>query len=159
MSNSTHLNLKGEVHMVDISAKDATKRMAHARSVVYLGAKAKSAVEHDQLNKGELWATARLAGIMAAKKTDSLIPLCHSLSLSSVEIDMALIEQGIQIDARVFTTGQTGVEMEAMTAVSISALTVYDMLKSVERGIEIGSIVLMEKRGGKRGDYERSVET
>ena len=159
MSKSTHLNAKGEVHMVDISAKDITRRMAHARSFVRLGTKAWAAVEEDQLHKGELWATARLAGIMAAKKTDSLIPLCHSLALSSVDIDMALVEGGIQIDARVFTAAQTGVEMEAMTAVSVSALTVYDMLKSIERGIEIGSIVLVEKRGGARGDYLRDSET
>ena len=145
--------------MVDISAKDSTERMAHAQGFVRLGPKARRAVKDDQLHKGELWATARLAGIMAAKKTDSLIPLCHNLALSSVEIDLELQTEGIQIDARVVTTAQTGVEMEAMTAVSVSALTVYDMLKSLERGIEIGSVVLVEKRGGSRGDYVRVTDT
>ena len=131
--------------------------MAHARAFVRLGEDARQVARDDCGRKGELWATARLAGIMAAKKTDDLIPLCHGLSLTSVQVDMALQDEGIQIDARVFTSGKTGVEMEAMTAASVSALTVYDMLKSVERGISIDSIVLIEKRGGSRGDYRRSV--
>ena len=159
MGNSTHLNQKGEVHMVDISAKSETQRMAHARALVLLGEAARGVVKDDAGHKGELWATARLAGIMAAKKTDDLIPLCHGLSLTSVEVDMALVDEGIQIDARTYTSAKTGVEMEAMTAVSVAALTVYDMLKSVERGISIGSIALIEKRGGSRGDYRRPSDT
>ena len=150
------MNDKGEVHMVDISDKPETQRMAHARAFVRLGEDARKVAEADGGHKGELWATARLAGIMAAKKTDDLIPLCHGLSLTSVEIDMALVDRGIQIDAKTYTSGRTGVEMEAMTAASVSALTVYDMLKSVERGIAIESIVLIEKRGGIRGDYHRA---
>lgn len=145
--------------MVDISAKDTTHRMAHARAIVLLGDEARKVVEQDSGHKGELWATARLAGIMAAKKTPELIPLCHGLSLSALQIDMELTAEGIQIDARATTTAQTGVEMEAMTAASLSALTVYDMLKSVERGIKIASIVLVEKRGGIRGDYLREPST
>ena len=133
--------------------------MAHARALVRLGEDARRVAESDGGRKGELWATARLAGIMAAKKTDDLIPLCHGLALTSVEVDMSLVELGIQIDAKAHTSGRTGVEMEAMTAASVAALTVYDMLKSVERGIVIESIVLMEKRGGSRGDYRRSETT
>ena len=145
--------------MVDISAKSETQRMAHARAFVRLGEAARSVAKEDGGHKGELWATARLAGIMAAKKTDDLIPLCHGLSLTSVEVDMALLDEGIQIDARTYTCAKTGVEMEAMTAASVAALTIYDMLKSVEREISIESLVLIEKRGGSRGNYRRSSET
>ena len=146
MSKSTHLNPKGEVHMVDISAKDVTSGWPMLGHLYVLEPKL-TAVEEDQLHKGELWATARLAGIMAAKKTDSLIPLCHSLALSSVDIDMALVEGGFR-SMPVFTAATNRCRDGSHDAVSVSALTVYDMLKSIERGIEIGSIVLVEKRGG-----------
>ena len=155
MGESSHLNSKGEVHMVDISAKAETRRFAHARAGVRFGVEARRAVEADQLEKGELWATARLAGIMAAKRTAELIPLCHPLPLTSVMVDMVLVDYGIEIDAKIQTDGKTGVEMEALTAASIAALTVYDMLKSIEQGIELTSVVVIEKSGGRRGTYRR----
>lgn len=155
MGESSHLNAKGEVHMVDISEKSETLRFAHARANVLIGADARRAIQNDQLDKGELWATARLAGIMAAKRTSELIPLCHPLPLTSVELDLHLNDSGLVIDAKVKTHGQTGVEMEALTAASIAALTTYDMLKSIEQGIEVSSVSLVKKSGGRRGAYRR----
>lgn len=157
----THLNPQGEVHMVDVGGKQATRRVAVAEARVLMGAKARrlafpSAVAKDEASKkGDVLATARIAGIMAAKKTSELIPLCHPLALSHVAIDIVSRRYGAQITVTAETTGPTGVEMEAITAASVAALTLYDMLKAVERGITIETVRLLEKKGGKSGHWRR----
>ena len=141
--------------MVDVSAKDETRREAVAEGRVTINAAARRAIRDRAVAKGDPLQTARIAGIMAAKRTSDLIPLCHPLPLSSVEVDLRALSTGYAIEARVTTMGRTGVEMEALVAVSAAALTLYDMLKAVDRGIVIGPIQLREKRGGRSGDYRR----
>lgn len=157
MSKLTHLNSEGEAHMVDISAKADTARTAIAQSQVQLSADIVSAITDDRLPKGDLLATARIAGIQAAKKCSELIPLCHPLPLSKVTVDIELQEQSLVITALCKTTGKTGVEMEALTAASVAALTVYDMCKGIDKGMIIGATKLLRKTGGKSGDWSVGV--
>ena len=153
MSKLTHLNSEGEAHMVDVSAKADTARTAIAQSQVQLSADIVTAITDDRLPKGDLLATARIAGIQAAKKCSELIPLCHPLPLSKVTVDIELQEQSLVITALCKTTGKTGVEMEALTAASVAALTVYDMCKGIDKGMIIGATKLLRKTGGKSGDW------
>jgi cyclic pyranopterin phosphate synthase len=151
----THLNEKGEVHMVDVGDKDVTRRIAVAEGIVKMSPQLVEKFITGDLEKGDAAAVARVAGIMGAKKTSELIPLCHTISLSAVDISLESGGHGIVITATVSTTSQTGVEMEALTAVSVTALTIYDMVKSVERGVTIDSVHLRMKDGGRTGRWER----
>lgn len=153
MSKLTHLNPSGEAHMVDVSAKADTLRTAIAQSQVELTAAIVAAITDDNLPKGDLYATARIAGIQAAKKCSDLIPLCHPLPLSKITVDIELQGNSLLITALCKTTGKTGVEMEALTAASVAALTVYDMCKGLDKGMIIRDTKLLEKSGGKSGDW------
>ncbi|MDD2457936.1 MAG: cyclic pyranopterin monophosphate synthase MoaC [Eubacteriales bacterium] len=156
----SHLNERGEAHMVDVGAKAATLRTARAQAIVHLQPATLQAILGGQLPKGDVLATARIAGIMAAKKTSDLIPLCHPLALEKVSI--VFTPQGmdrLHIESLVQLTGKTGVEMEAMTAASVAALTLYDMVKAIDRGLVIESIQVLEKTGGKSGHYLKNKET
>jgi cyclic pyranopterin phosphate synthase len=152
----THLAASGAAHMVDVSEKAVTERIATAEGRVLMSASTLKLVVDGNAKKGDVLGAARIAGIMAAKRTHELIPLCHPLLISKVEVelipDTAL--PGIRVLASVKVTGQTGVEMEALTAVSVACLTIYDMVKSAERGMRIEGIRLVEKRGGKSGAYQ-----
>jgi cyclic pyranopterin phosphate synthase len=141
--------------MVDVSAKPTTTRVAVAEASIQMSAAARRAVRSRAVRKGDPLQAARLAGILAAKRTSDLIPLCHPLPVSSIEVDLSPVRTGYRIKARVVTVGQTGVEMEALVAVGIAALTVYDMLKAVDRGMSIGPIRLLEKQGGGSGHFRR----
>ena len=149
----THLGKSGEARMVDVSAKPATERIAVAEGRVLMAKKTLDLVLKGNAKKGDVLGAARLAGIMAAKRTHELIPLCHPLALSKVEVDIAPERGGLRVLAAVKVTGPTGVEMEALTAVSIACLTIYDMVKAAERGMRIEGIRLVEKMGGKSGHY------
>jgi cyclic pyranopterin phosphate synthase len=151
----THVDDRGRVRMVDVGGKPTTAREAVARGTITLSAAARRAVRSGQVKKGDPLQTARIAGIMAAKRTSDLVPLCHPLALTSVAVDLTPTRTGYTIEARVRTSGPTGVEMEALTAVSIAALTVYDMLKAVDREMVISDIRLIEKRGGASGEFRR----
>jgi cyclic pyranopterin phosphate synthase len=153
MSKLTHLNRSGEAHMVDVSAKADTARAAIAQSQVELTPAIVAAITDDNLPKGDLYATARIAGIQAAKKCSDLIPLCHPLPLSKITVDIELQDNCLMITALCKTTGKTGVEMEALTAASVAALTVYDMCKGLDKGMIIRETKLLEKTGGKSGDW------
>ena len=149
----SHYDRAGRAKMVDVSAKSPTRRQAEASAFVVLRPEVLKALPKNP--KGDPLEVARLAGIMAAKHTPDLIPLCHPLPLSHIDVTMRLCENGVAITAQVATTAATGVEMEALTAASIAALTVYDMCKALDKGIEIQEIVLERKTGGKSGDYAR----
>jgi len=151
----THFDAQGRAHMVDVSGKPATARTAIAQGLVRMSAESLALVTEGRAGKGDVLGVARLAGIMGAKRTADLIPLCHPLALSKVTLDLTPDPTlpGIRIEATVKTSGQTGVEMEALTAVSIAALTVYDMLKAAEKSMEISDIRLVMKEGGKSGRY------
>ena len=153
MSRLTHLNERGEARMVDVSEKAATSRTAVAEGFIAMSPETLALIERGDAKKGDALATARLAGIMAAKRTHELIPLCHPLLLTKVTVDLEPTSDpaGVRITAEVKVNGQTGVEMEALTAVSVACLTVYDMLKAVDRGMTIGPIRLLEKSGGRSG--------
>ena len=153
MSKLTHLNPSGEAHMVDVSAKADTLRTAIAQSQVEVTAAIVAAITDDNLPKGDLYATARIAGIQAAKKCSDLIPLCHPLPLSKITVDIELQGNSLLITALCKTTGKTGVEMEALTAASVAALTVYDMCKGLDKGMIIRDTKLLEKSGGKSGNW------
>ena len=152
-----HFDDQGRAWMVDVDAKEATPRLAVAAGEVQMRPQTLRRILDRSLEKGDVLQTARLAGIMAAKKTSDLIPLCHPLQLSAVAIEFTPYPENnrIAIEARVKLTGRTGVEMEALTAVSVAALTIYDMCKAIDREIEIGRIRLLEKRGGKSGSFVR----
>lgn len=152
----THFDDKGQAHMVDVGAKDATRRRAVAGARVLMSPATLALVTEGTAKKGDVLGTARLAGIMAAKRTADLIPLCHPLALTHVSLDLTpdATLPGIRITATVETTGPTGVEMEALTAASVAALTVYDMLKAVQRDMTIDGLRLILKDGGKSGRYE-----
>lgn len=141
--------------MVDVSGKEPTKRRALARGLIRLAPETVSAITEGRAAKGDVLAVARVAGIMAAKRTPELIPLCHPLPISSVRLELTPREEGVLIEAEVITTAPTGVEMEAMTAVSVAALTVYDMIKAVQKDAVIDQIFLVEKSGGKSGEFRR----
>jgi len=151
----THIGKRGEARMVDVSAKAATERVAIAEGRVVMSAATLELVLSGNAKKGDVLGAARIAGIMAAKRTSELIPLCHPLALSKVEVEIELDRKlpGLVVRATCKLTGQTGVEMEALTAVSVACLTIYDMVKAVERGMRIEGIHLVEKRGGKSGVY------
>jgi len=151
----THLDDEGHVHMVDVGGKSATRRRAVAEALVTMAGATSDLLFGGGLPKGDALATVRLAGIMAAKRTPDLIPLCHPLALTHIAVDVEPADGGARLSALVETTGPTGVEMEAMTAVSVAALTLYDMVKSVDRGVEIGPVRLVHKSGGKSGTWER----
>jgi cyclic pyranopterin phosphate synthase len=149
----SHYDDSGRVRMVDISGKSATKREAEASAFVVIRPEVLKALPQNP--KGDPMEVARIAGIMAAKRTSELIPMCHPLPLSHVDVGMRLCENGVAITTKVATTAETGVEMEALVAATISALTIYDMLKGMDKGIEIRDVVLERKDGGKSGDYRR----
>ena len=149
----THIGPGGAARMVDVSPKPATERVAVAAGFVRMSAATLELVLSGNAKKGDVLGAARIAGIMAAKKTHELIPLCHPLLITKAEVEITPQADGLAVQATVKVTGQTGVEMEALTAVSVACLTVYDMVKAVERGITIEAIHLVEKRGGKSGHY------
>ncbi|MFC1528431.1 cyclic pyranopterin monophosphate synthase MoaC [Candidatus Latescibacterota bacterium] len=152
----SHLTSSGAARMVNISQKETTRRMARAEAWVKVGEELVTKLKSDGgLVKGNVIETARIAGIMAAKRTSELIPMCHQIALDAVEIDAELSNDSVRIESRVHCDGKTGVEMEAMTAAAISALTVYDMVKSAGKGIQIGPVQLIEKTGGKSGHWKR----
>ncbi|MEO9327061.1 cyclic pyranopterin monophosphate synthase MoaC [Gordonia aurantiaca] len=154
-SGLTHIDSRGSARMVDVGHKATTKRRAVAGGTFHTTAEVIGLLSESKLPKGDVLATARIAGIMAAKRTDELIPLCHQLSLSSVEIDFAIGTDTIDVTATVATSGQTGVEMEALTAVAVTGLTLHDMVKVVDRYARMDGIRLLEKTGGKSGDWYR----
>lgn len=154
----THLDATGAVHMVDVGDKAVTARSATARARVRMRPETAAAAQAGNLAKGDLGATVRLAGIMAAKQTSSLIPLCHSLALTRVTVQLEWVEGGAEIVARAETRDRTGVEMEAMVAASVAALTLYDMVKGLERGVRIESVALQEKTGGRSGHWTANDE-
>ncbi|MFD1038634.1 cyclic pyranopterin monophosphate synthase MoaC [Virgibacillus byunsanensis] len=159
MSDFTHFNEQGRARMVDISEKKETERTATAKSSVYVTKEIYEKITNQEIKKGDVFAVAQVAGIMAAKKTSDWIPMCHPLQLKGIDISFEWkINEGtyqIQIDAFVKTKGSTGVEMEALTAASATALTIYDMCKAIDKGMVIGQTYLVEKKGGKTGDYYR----
>jgi cyclic pyranopterin phosphate synthase len=150
----SHYDAAGQARMVDVSGKAPTKREAEASAFVRMTPAILKALPNNP--KGDPLEIARIAGIMAAKRTSDLIPLCHALPLSHVDVDLRLCENGVAINTKVSTTAQTGVEMEALVAAAISALTIYDMAKGLDKGIEIREIVLERKSGGKSGEYRRA---
>ena len=156
MSGLTHFDAKGDAHMVDVSDKAVTSRVATARGHIKMQRETFDIISEGWAKKGDVLGVARLAGIMGAKKTPDLIPLCHPLPVTKVAVELKLDPDlpGVQIEATVKTTGQTGVEMEALTAVSTAALTIYDMSKAVDKSMEIGAIRVVLKDGGKSGRYE-----
>ena len=157
MSDLTHLDESGAARMVDVGDKPATRRVAVAEAVVVMSPELLEKVFSGGMPKGDVIAVARVAGIQAAKKTSDLIPLCHPIPIDSVSVDLTPDGHQIRITATVTTTGTTGVEMEALTAASVAALTVYDMVKSVERGVTIESVGLVSKSGGRSGEWSRVV--
>lgn len=152
----SHVDEKGHARMVDVGHKDVTQRVARAGGKIRLSPETLGLISSGGLPKGDALAVARVAGIMAAKKTPELIPLCHPLPVSSVKLNLDVQDDGVNIEATVKTTAQTGVEMEALTAVSVAALTIYDMVKAVEREAQISDIYLLEKSGGKSGHFQRN---
>ncbi len=155
MTELTHFDAKGDAHMVDVSYKDVTSRTATARGSVVMAADTLALITEGRAKKGDVLAVARLAGIMAAKKTPDIIPLCHPLALSKVSVELTpnLADHCVDIEATVKVTGKTGVEMEALTAVSAAALTVYDMVKAVDKAMRLTEIRLVHKDGGRSGKY------
>ncbi|WP_420104607.1 cyclic pyranopterin monophosphate synthase MoaC [Bosea sp. (in: a-proteobacteria)] len=156
MSGLSHLDAQGAAHMVDVGDKALTPRIAIAEGHVVMAAETLAIVRDGNARKGDVLGTARIAGIMAAKRTHELIPLCHPLLLSKIAVDLTLDEAlpGVRVRAEVKLTGQTGVEMEALTAVSVACLTIYDMVKAADKGMRIEGIRLIHKSGGRSGDYE-----
>jgi len=157
MGKLSHLDDQGRAKMVDVSDKDITSRTAVARGTIHMRAETLALILDDKIEKGDVFSVARVAGIMAAKKTSELIPMCHPLNITSVEIDLTPAENParVEIEASVRVSGKTGVEMEAMTAVSAAGLTIYDMCKAVDREMSIGEIRLVKKSGGKSGTFIR----
>ena len=160
MSGLTHFNKQGEAHMVDVGDKPATRRVAIAEGRISMQPETLALIQQGGHKKGDVLGIARIAGIMGAKKTSELIPLCHPLALSHIAIDLVpdATSHSVLCTARVETTDQTGVEMEALTAVQISLLTIYDMCKAVDRGMTLGQIRLLEKSGGKSGLWQRGTD-
>lgn len=146
---------ESEARMVDVTEKDVTTREATARGLVRMSSTTRDLVMEGELEKGDALEVARIAGIMAAKRTSELIPLCHPLPLGAVDVTLEPVDEGIEVRARVRTTDRTGVEMEALTAVAVAGLTVYDMVKGTERGVEVTEIHLLSKTGGRSGEWVR----
>lgn len=157
MTDLTHVDASGKARMVDISGKAATHRMARARGNIRMRPETLASIRDNQLAKGDVLTVAKIAGIMGAKRTSELVPLCHSIALSDMDLELRLDDAlpGITVEATARTTGQTGVEMEAIMGVSVTLVTLYDMAKGVDKGMVIGDISLVEKRGGKSGDWVR----
>lgn len=156
MTKLTHLDTSGQASMVDVSDKSVTSRTAIAEGCVVMQAETLDLIRHGEAKKGDVLGTARLAGIMASKRTHELIPLCHPLLISKVKVDCTLDDSlpGVRVSAEVKVSGQTGVEMEALTAVSIACLTIYDMVKAADKGMRIEKVRLRRKSGGRSGDFE-----
>ncbi len=154
MSKLSHIDDKGQAHMVDVSEKESTSRTAIARARVHMRPETLKLIQSGSAKKGDVLATARIAGIQAAKKTSDLIPLCHPLMISKVAIDFQFAVAHIDVEVLVKVEGKTGVEMEAMTACAVACLTLYDMVKAVDRGIVISDMKLIEKSGGKSGTFK-----
>jgi cyclic pyranopterin phosphate synthase len=154
MSELTHLDEHGNARMVDVGGKAATARVAIASGRIRMSAEALAAIRSGDAPKGDVLAAARIAGIMAAKKTAELIPLCHPLALDAVTVDFAFEEDAVRVTANASLTGKTGVEMEAMTAASVALLTIYDMAKALDKGMIVEDLRLIEKRGGKSGTWQ-----
>ena len=152
----SHVDARGRVRMVDVGAKPETAREAVASGEVRMSAAARLAIRRKSVAKGDPLQTARLAGILAAKQTATIVPLCHPLPLTHVDVELTPLPKGYRIVSRVGTVGRTGVEMEALVAVSVAALTLYDMLKAVDKTMTIGKICVLEKRGGRSGEYKRN---
>ena len=157
MAKLSHLDVQGRAKMVDVSHKDITSRIAVARGTIHMRTETLALILDDKIEKGDVFSVARVAGIMAAKKTSELIPMCHPLNITSVEIDLTPAKNParVEIEASVRVSGKTGVEMEAMTAVAVAGLTIYDMSKAVDREMSIGEIRLVKKSGGKSGTFLR----
>jgi cyclic pyranopterin phosphate synthase len=153
MRDFTHIDEHGKARMVDVSGKDATRRVATAQAVMTMQPETLDKIRQNELAKGDALGVARVAGVLAAKRTDELIPLCHSLPLADVSVDFEICENELRITTTATTIAQTGVEMEALTAATIAALTVYDMAKAVDKRIVIGGIHLISKTGGKSGEF------
>jgi cyclic pyranopterin monophosphate synthase len=151
----SHVGPGGRARMVDVSSKKVSEREARARAFVAMSPPAVKIVRDGGLEKGDALAVAKVAGIMGAKRTPELIPLCHPIALTSIDVDLKVTDGGVAIETTVKTADRTGVEMEALTAASVAALTIYDMCKSVDKGISITSVELLEKRGGKSGEWRR----
>lgn len=154
MAELTHLDQHGNARMVDVGGKSRTQRVAIASGRIAMSAEALAAIRAGDAPKGDVLAAARIAGIMAAKKTAELIPLCHPLALDAVTLDFAFEQDGVRATATASLTGKTGVEMEALTATSVALLTIYDMAKALDKAMVIGDVRLIEKRGGKSGDWK-----
>ena len=156
MTKLTHLDATGQASMVDVSDKGVTNRTAIAEGCVVMQAGTLDLIRHGEAKKGDVLGTARLAGIMASKRTHELIPLCHPLLISKVKVDCTLDDSlpGVRVSAEVKVSGQTGVEMEALTAVSVACLTIYDMVKAADKGMRIEGVRLRRKTGGRSGDFE-----
>ena len=153
MAELSHLDADGNARMVEVGAKPETQRRATARGRIAMSAEALAAIRDGAVPKGDVLAAARIAGIMAAKKTAERIPLCHPLALTGVTVDFAFVERGVEVTASASLSGRTGVEMEAMTAVCVALLTIYDMAKALDKGMVIGEVRLLAKSGGKSGDW------
>lgn len=158
MSDLTHYRDDGAAHMVDVTAKDVTKRQATARGVLRTRPDVVERIASGELPKGEAIATARIAGIMGAKRTPDLVPLCHPLPISGVDLEIVPGAEAVEITATVRTTGRTGVEMEALTAVTVAGLTLYDMIKAVDKAAVLTDIEVVAKSGGRSGDWVRGEE-
>lgn len=152
----THFDASGRARMVDVGAKDETQRVAVAKGCIRMKPETIAIIREGRAAKGDVLAVAQVAAIMAAKKTPEIIPMCHPLLLTRIDVDFTLTDDGVEIEARVDTKGQTGVEMEALTAVSAAALTIYDMVKAVDRGMTIEDIRVEKKQGGRSGDWSRA---
>jgi cyclic pyranopterin monophosphate synthase len=157
MSDLTHIDERGRARMVDVSAKDETERVARAEACVTMAPETLAVIEDQAVAKGDVIAVARLAGIMAAKRTHELIPLCHQLNLTSVSVDITAdaAVPGLRVTTEARLRGRTGVEMEALVAASVASLTIYDMCKAIDRGMEVGGVRLLEKSGGRSGTWKR----
>jgi cyclic pyranopterin phosphate synthase len=157
MKKLTHLDSKGRAKMVDVSGKPVSEREAVAKGAVYMKTKTLMLIKEGSLPKGDVLAAAKIAGIMAAKKTPELIPLCHPLEITSIDVEIRIDmkKKRVEIESKVKTAGRTGVEMEALTAVAASALTIYDMCKAADKEMTISDIVLLEKKGGRSGPWRR----
>ncbi|GAA0635087.1 cyclic pyranopterin monophosphate synthase MoaC [Sphingomonas ursincola] len=153
MDKLTHLDATGAAQMVDVSAKADSVREAVAEGVIAMAPAVIAAIRAGDIKKGDVLGTARIAGIMAAKQTSNLIPLCHPLPIASVSVDFDYVDTGVRVETRVRTNGKTGVEMEALTAASVALLTIYDMAKALDKGMVIGPVRLLAKSGGKSGDW------
>jgi cyclic pyranopterin phosphate synthase len=158
MAKLSHLDAEGKARMVDVSGKDVTERIATARGTIFMRAETLSLIMEKKVEKGDVFSVARVAGIMAAKKTSELIPMCHPLNITSVEIELTPQQDPprVEIEAVVKVTGKTGVEMEAMTAAAVAGLTIYDMCKAVDREMTLSDVRLVKKSGGKSGAFIRT---